>query len=52
MKPDVLRKHRCNAFGTGPQECIVSPERNDGLKPTVEDSTVHFKAEENRQTQV
>lgn len=40
------------AFGTGPPECVLEPEQNDGLKQTVKEITVNQKEAEDRKRQI
>lgn len=42
-KPVVVKKHISIAFGTGPPKCIVKPERNHRLTPTVELNDVYYQ---------
>lgn len=48
---DVLHKDLFIALNTGPTECIVGPERNNGLKPTVQVNTLPYKEIEHLQEQ-
>lgn len=50
-KPGKLHMHMCIALSAGPQECIVNPERNDGLKLMVKVNTIHYNEVENLQAQ-
>lgn len=48
----VLPKHICIALGTGPLKFMAEPDRNEGLKPTVEVNAVHYKELEECQTPI
>lgn len=42
----------CTALGTAPPECIVKPDCNNGLHPTVEFIAIHCLEVEDRQVQI
>lgn len=51
-RPVVRHKYTCIAIGTGTPECVVAPERNDGLKQTNEVNESHYKDLENLRRQI
>lgn len=48
----VLLRHMCIASGTGAPERIVELKLNDGLKPKMERSMLHYNQIDNLQTQI
>lgn len=42
----------CTALETGSLECILQPEQNDGLIPTVDANAVHYENVDDLQTQI